>query len=86
MLSPDGRSAAFPQAGELVMVDLTTAAVRRIPLSGYVQLVVWAHDRVLVGGDDRTYAVDRTTGAASTIDVSTWELIAPDPAAGRRPR
>ena len=83
MLSPDGRSAAFAQTKELIMVDLTTAAVRRIPLDGYLEQVVWAHDRVLVGGDDRTYAVDRVTGAASTIDVSTWELIAPDPAAGR---
>ena len=83
VLSPDGRSAAFAQTKELVMVDLTTAAVRRIPLDGYLELVVWAHDRVLVGGDDRTYAVDRVTGAASTIDVSTWDLVAPDPAAGR---
>ncbi|MET8355866.1 hypothetical protein [Micromonospora sp. NPDC005171] len=83
VLSPDGRSAAFAQTKELVMIDLTTAAVRRIPLDGYLEQVVWAHDRVLVGGDDRTYAVDRVTGAASTIDVSTWELIAPDPAAGR---
>jgi hypothetical protein len=83
VLSPDGRSAAFAQTKELVLVDLTTAVVRRIPLDGYLELVVWAHDRVLVGGDDRTYAVDWITGAASTIDVSTWELIAPDPAAGR---
>ncbi|RAO28276.1 hypothetical protein PSN13_05507 [Micromonospora saelicesensis] len=83
VLSPDGRSAAFAQTKELIMIDLTTAAVRRIPLDGYLELVVWANDRVLVGGDDRTYAVDRVTGAASTIDVSTWELIAPDPAAGR---
>ncbi|RZT81839.1 hypothetical protein EV382_5134 [Micromonospora violae] len=82
VLSPDGRTAAFAQYGELVMVDLTTADVRRIPLYGYLELVVWANDRVLVGGDDRTYAVDRVTGEASTIDVLTWELIAPDPAAG----
>ncbi|MEU8152787.1 hypothetical protein AB0B94_03870 [Micromonospora sp. NPDC048986] len=82
MLSPDGRTAAFAQTKELILIDLTTAAVRRIPLDGYLELVVWAHDRVLVGGDDRTYAVDVVTGAASTIDVSTWELITPDPAAG----
>ncbi|MGI5524711.1 hypothetical protein ACQEUX_27770 [Micromonospora sp. CA-259024] len=83
VLSPDGRSAAFAQTGELIMVDLTTAAVRRIPLDGYLELVVWANDRVLVGGDDRTYAVDRITGAASTFDVSAWDVVAPDPAAGR---
>ncbi|GGO06782.1 hypothetical protein [Micromonospora parathelypteridis] len=83
VLSPDGRSAAFAQTNELIMVDLTTAGVRRIPLDGYLELVVWANDRVLVGGDDRTYAVDRVTGAASTIDVSAWVVAAPDPAAGR---
>lgn len=83
VLSPDGRSAAFAQNDELVMVDLTTAAVQRIPLEGYLELVVWAHDRVLVGGDDRTYAVDRVTRVATMIDVSTWVVAAPDPEAGR---
>ncbi|MBQ0904373.1 hypothetical protein [Micromonospora sp. U21] len=83
VLSPDGRSAAFAQTDELIMVDLTRATVRRIPLQGYLELVVWASDRVLVGGDDRTYAVDRVTGAASEVDVSAWDLVAPDPAAGR---
>ncbi|MFG1916217.1 hypothetical protein [Micromonospora sp. NPDC048898] len=83
VLSPDGRSAAFAQTEELVMVDLTTAEVRRIPLAGYLERVVWANDRVLVGSEDRTYAVDRATGTASTIDVSTWAVVAPDPAAGR---
>ncbi|MDG4806957.1 hypothetical protein O7634_09355 [Micromonospora sp. WMMD1120] len=82
VLSPDGRSAAFPQTGELIMVDLTTAAVRRTPLDGYLELAVWAGDRVLVGGDSRTYAVDRISGAASPIDVSAWDVVAPDPSAG----
>ncbi|MFI7519369.1 hypothetical protein OG994_24520 [Micromonospora globbae] len=83
VLSPDGRTAAFAQTGELVLVDLTTAGVRRVPLDGYLELVVWAGDRVLVGGDDRTYAVDRSSGAAARIDVSAWDVSAPDPAAGR---
>ncbi|MET8040731.1 hypothetical protein ABZU25_07680 [Micromonospora sp. NPDC005215] len=83
VLSPDGRSAAFAQTRELVIVDLTTAEVRRIPLDGYLELVIWAHDRVLVGGEDRTYAVDRVTGVASRIDVSAWVLAAPDPEGSR---
>ncbi|MEU5908547.1 hypothetical protein ABZ780_29790 [Micromonospora sp. NPDC047467] len=83
VLSPDGRWAAFAQTNELIMVDLTKAGVRRIPLDGYLELVVWANDRVLVGGDDRTYAVERDTEAASTIDVSAWEVVTPDPEAGR---
>ncbi|MFF0315089.1 hypothetical protein ACFYPH_10630 [Micromonospora sp. NPDC005252] len=83
VLSPDGRWAAFPQTNELIMVDLTAAGVRRIPLDGYLELVVWAHDRVLVGGGNRTYAVERDTEAAGTIDVSAWNVVAPDPEAGR---
>ncbi|MFF5177037.1 hypothetical protein ACFY2Q_03275 [Micromonospora sp. NPDC000316] len=83
MLSPDGRWAAFAQTNELIMVDLTKAGVRRIPLDGYLELVIWANDRVLVGGDNRTYAVQRDTEAASTIDVSAWDVVAPDPEAGR---
>ncbi|MFF5054384.1 hypothetical protein ACFY1S_14500 [Micromonospora sp. NPDC000663] len=83
VLSPDGRWAAFAQTNELIMVDLTRAGVRRIPLDGYLELVVWASDRVLVGGDNRTYTVERDTDAASTIDVSAWDVVAPDPSAGR---
>ncbi|WP_422737584.1 hypothetical protein ACN263_30165 [Micromonospora sp. WMMD729] len=83
VLSPDGRWVAFAQTNELIMVDLTTAGVRRIPLDGYLELVVWAHDRVLVGGDNRTYVVERDTEAASTTDVSAWNVVAPDPEAGR---
>ncbi|MEV4821657.1 hypothetical protein [Micromonospora sp. NPDC049274] len=83
VLSPDGRWAAFAQTNELIMIDLTTAGVRRVPLDGYLELVVWAHDRVLVGGDNRTYAVERDTEAAGTIDVSAWNVVTPDPEAGR---
>lgn len=83
VLSPDGRWAAFAQTNELIMVDLTTAGVRRIPLDGYLELVVWAHDRVLVGGDNRAYVVERDTEAAGTTDVSAWNVVAPDPEAGR---
>ncbi|WP_410810586.1 hypothetical protein [Micromonospora sp. 067-2] len=83
VLSPDGRSAAFAQTNELIMVDLTRATVRRIPLDGHLERVVWASDRVLVGGEGQTYAVDLVTGAPSKLDVSLWDLVAPDPAAGR---
>ncbi|MCG5467674.1 hypothetical protein LADH09A_001439 [Micromonospora sp. LAH09] len=83
VLSPDGRWAAFAQTNELVMVDLVRPGVRRIPLDGYLELVVWSGDRVLVGGDNRTYAVQRDSDAASTIGVSAWDVVAPDPAAGR---
>ncbi|MGK5737667.1 hypothetical protein [Micromonospora sp. URMC 103] len=79
-LSPDGRTAAFAQTGGLILVDLTTATSRRVTLDGYLELVVWSGDRVLVGGDDRTYAVDPASNTATPIDVSTWDVVAPDPA------
>ncbi|MEE3919091.1 hypothetical protein V2I01_13865 [Micromonospora sp. BRA006-A] len=41
-LSPDGRTAAFAQTGEVVVVGLTDGAVRRYPLTGYLEHVVWA--------------------------------------------
>ncbi|MBQ1074130.1 hypothetical protein KBX06_13305 [Micromonospora sp. C31] len=78
-LSPDGRTAAFAQTDEVIVVDLTTAAVRRHPLKGYLEHVLWSGDRLLVGDDDTTYELDRGTGAARKIPVSPWNVAAPDP-------
>ncbi|MEU6072544.1 hypothetical protein [Micromonospora sp. NPDC047074] len=80
-LSPDGRTAAFAQTGEVIVVDLTTAAVRRHPIEGYLEQVLWAGDRLLVGDDDTTYEVDRATGTARKLPVSPWDMVTPDPTA-----
>ncbi|MEU9505613.1 hypothetical protein AB0D32_04950 [Micromonospora sp. NPDC048170] len=80
-LSPDGRTAAFAQTDEVIVVDLTTAAVRRHPLKGYLEHVLWSGDRLLVGDDDTTYEVDRVTGTARKLPASPWDVITPDPAA-----
>ncbi|WP_327030055.1 hypothetical protein OG989_07240 [Micromonospora sp. NBC_01740] len=80
-LSPDGRTAAFAQTDEVIVVDLTTAAVRRHPLKGYLEHVLWSGDRLLVGDDDTTYELDRGTGAARKLPVSPWDAVTPDPAA-----
>ncbi|SCG19275.1 hypothetical protein GA0070610_5642 [Micromonospora echinofusca] len=77
-LSPDGRTAAFAQTDEVVVVDLTTAAVRRHPLKGYLEQVVWSGDRLLVGDDDTTYELDPSTGASRKVPVSPWNVVAPD--------
>ncbi|SCE87625.1 hypothetical protein [Micromonospora mirobrigensis] len=79
-LSPDGRTAAFAQTGEVVVVDLTDAAVRRYPLAGYLEHVVWAGDRLLVGDNDTTYELDRRTGTARKLPVDPWGLVVPEPA------
>ncbi|MGN9775042.1 hypothetical protein ACTMS0_04585 [Micromonospora sp. H33] len=79
-LSPDGRTAAFAQTDEVVVVDLTTAKVRRYPLKGYLEHVLWAGDRLLTGDDDTTYEVDPSTGGTRTVPASPWDLVTPDPA------
>ncbi|MEV6374136.1 hypothetical protein [Micromonospora musae] len=79
-LSPDGRLAAFAQTDEVIVVELTTAQVRRYPLKGYLEHVLWAGDRLFVGDDDTTYELDRQTGATRTVPLSPWELVTPDPA------
>ncbi|MGC5331683.1 hypothetical protein [Micromonospora sp. DT62] len=78
-LSPDGRTAAFAQTDEVIVVDLTTAAVRRHPLKGYLEQVLWSGDRLLVGDDDTAYELDPHTGAARKIPVSPWNVAVPDP-------
>ncbi|MER7440194.1 hypothetical protein [Micromonospora avicenniae] len=79
-LSADGRLAAFAQTDEVIVVDLTTAQVRRYPLNGYLEHVLWAGDRLFVGDDDTTYELDRQTGASRTMPLSPWEMVVPDPA------
>ncbi|MFI5834437.1 hypothetical protein ACIA5A_12255 [Micromonospora sp. NPDC051300] len=79
-LSPDGRTAAFAQVGEVVVVDLTRAAVRRYPLAGYLEHVVWAGDRLLVGDNDTAYEVDRGSGKARKLPVDPRGLVVPEPA------
>ncbi|SIQ57952.1 hypothetical protein [Micromonospora avicenniae] len=79
-LSADGRLAAFAQTDEVIVVDLTTAQVRRYPLNGYLEHVLWAGDRLFVGDDDTTYELDRRTGASRTMPLSPWEMVVPDPA------
>ncbi|MEV1332831.1 hypothetical protein AB0J20_25030 [Micromonospora costi] len=82
-LSPDGRLAAFAQTDEVVVVDLTTAAVRRYPLRGYLEHVLWAGDRLLAGDNDTVYEVDRGTGATEKVPgVSPWDVVTPDPENG----
>ncbi|MEU6203413.1 hypothetical protein ABZ814_07480 [Micromonospora musae] len=77
-LSPDGRLAAFAQTDEVIVVDLTTAQVRRYALKGYLEHVLWAGDRLFVGDNDTTYELDRRTGATQTVPLSPWELVVPD--------
>ncbi|MFG1816577.1 hypothetical protein ACGFIF_22665 [Kribbella sp. NPDC049174] len=59
-ISPDGRFAAFPQPGELVTVDVTTAEVFRFTLpSQELSSVSWlsSAERILVSGPNVAYRV-----------------------------
>ncbi|MFI5487706.1 hypothetical protein ACIBXA_28235 [Micromonospora echinaurantiaca] len=79
-LSPDGRLAAFAQTDLVAVVDLTTATVSRYPLKGYLEHVLWAGNRLLVGDEATTYEVDRGSGASRKLRAYPWDLVAPDPA------
>jgi hypothetical protein len=58
-LSADGRLAAFPQPDEVVVVDLTTAHVTHIKVTGVNEQVLWRTSRsLLVGQQGAVYAVD----------------------------
>ncbi|TDD28797.1 hypothetical protein E1218_06025 [Kribbella turkmenica] len=59
-VSPDGRTAAFPQPGELVTLDVVTAEVSRYPLpTRDLRSVAWTPDaqQVLVSGPGKAYRV-----------------------------
>ncbi len=59
-ISPDGRTAAFPQPGGLVTLDAVTAEVARYPLPTQdLRSVAWTPDaqRVLVSGPGKAYRV-----------------------------
>jgi hypothetical protein len=66
-LSPDGRLAAFGQLGEIVVVDLTTARGRHIPIGGFNRNVVWIDPRSVLVGGDGTYLVDAITGRVEKV-------------------
>ncbi|WP_433160064.1 hypothetical protein [Kribbella sp. CA-247076] len=64
-VSPDGRTAAFPQPGELVTLDVVTAEVSRYPLpTRDLRSVAWTPDaqRVLVSGPGKAYRVQAREG------------------------
>jgi hypothetical protein len=59
-ISPDGRTVAFPQPGELVTLDAVTAEVARYPLPVQdIRSVAWTPDaqRVLVSGPGKAFRV-----------------------------
>jgi hypothetical protein len=62
-LGPMGASAAFAQTDSVVIVNLTTAAVDRIPLPGLNEDVTWLVDgrHVLVSSATQTWLVDTRT-------------------------
>lgn len=67
-LSPDGRRAAFPQTGSLVVVDLLTDASRRYAVPGFNEDVAWIDaDTVAIGSEQASYQVQLETGAVSRL-------------------
>jgi hypothetical protein len=74
-LSPDRRRVALPQPQALIVVDLTTGTVHRIPVPGLNEQVMWWGDMVLVGaGGAGVVRVDwrKGTVAAEPAAFSAW--------------
>ncbi|MEV8515233.1 hypothetical protein [Dactylosporangium sp. NPDC051484] len=86
-VSPDRRLVAVAQTDELIVVDVTTAAVYRTPLPGYNEQVMWrSNDTVLVTRDDgeqatATFAVDwrARTATRVTAGLSVWNTVVSRP-------
>jgi hypothetical protein len=79
-LSPDGILAAFAQPDEGVVVDVTDAAVRRIPVPGLNEFVRWMPGGVLlVGRDADAHVVDLGSGKVRKIQTSLWDMAAEAP-------
>lgn len=86
-VSPDRRLVAVAQTDEVLVVDVTTAAVHRVPLPGFNEQVVWrSNDVVLVTHDageqsTATFAVDwraRTTTRVAA-GLSVWDTVVSSP-------
>ncbi|MFC7583262.1 hypothetical protein ACFQYP_05300 [Nonomuraea antimicrobica] len=61
-LAPDGTMAAFPQKDEVVVVDLVIGQVRRYPVPGFNEVVLWRGERLLVEQEEANYLLDLATG------------------------
>ncbi|RZT13559.1 hypothetical protein EV649_6755 [Kribbella sp. VKM Ac-2569] len=78
-ISPYGRVVAFPQPGELITVNATTAEISRIPLpAGEFRSVSWVQDeqRVLISGPGAAYQVvvgEGGDGEQAVIPVSATD-------------
>ena len=78
-LSPDGRHAAFPQPGAVVIVELSTAAITRVAVPGLNEHVIWAPDSasLIVGGDGAAARRVRLAGGRpAEVGFNVWNLAA----------
>lgn len=77
-LSPDGTRAAFAQKDEVVLVELATGAVSRLPLPGFNERVSWRPNGIglLVEQDPRVYLMDTRTGVSRRMPYPAWGLVA----------
>lgn len=85
-ISPDRRLVAVAQSGEVLVIDVTTARVHRVPLAGFNEQVLWRSDDILLVTHDAdewstaTYAVDWRAGTATRVvaGLSVWNAVVPD--------
>ncbi|HWH01075.1 MAG TPA: hypothetical protein VNV66_17580 [Pilimelia sp.] len=86
-MSPDRRLIAVPQTDEVLVVDVTTAAVHRIAVPGFNEYVMWrSNETVLVAQDDgarprATFAVDWRARTVTRVaaGLSVWDTVVSGP-------
>jgi hypothetical protein len=78
-LKPDGTQAAFAQRDRVIVVDLTTAAVRQVEVAGLNQRVLWLGEQLLVVQAQGTVQLDPLSGRARRRPYAGPGLIAGRP-------
>lgn len=78
MLRADGVVAAFAQRDRVALVDLTTAAVRWVPVPGFNEYLVWHGDELVVAQAAATFRVDAVSGRVWRTAERGLEVAAAD--------
>jgi hypothetical protein len=86
-ISPDRRLVAVAQTDEVLIIDVTSGGLHRVPLAGFNEQLVWVSDDVLLVTHDvvpegtATYAVEwrAKTATRVTAGLSAWDTVVSRP-------
>jgi hypothetical protein len=76
VLKPDGTRVAFPQPDHVLLVDLTTATTRKVPVPGRNLRTLWMGEHLLVTQPDATVEVDPLSGRVTPRPYAGAAIVA----------